>query len=45
MPAGAAGRDPYPAGEYKMRLAERAAMGVVAAELVNGEELLTLVEA
>jgi len=42
MPAGAAARDPYPAGEYKMRLAERLASGMVAAELVNGKELETL---
>lgn len=46
MPAGAADRDPYPAGEYKARLAERAEKGAVAAELVDGEELeLELVEA
>lgn len=49
MPAGAEGRDPYPAGEYNRRLAERAATGAVAAELVDGEELevpeLELVEA
>jgi len=39
MPAGAASRDPYPAGEYNRRLAERAASGGVAAELVDGKEL------
>jgi hypothetical protein len=45
MPAGAEFRDPYPAGEYTARLAERKETGKVGAELVNGEELLTLVEA
>lgn len=46
MPAGAAERDPYPAGEYKARLVERAAKGAVAAELVDGKELeLELAEA
>jgi hypothetical protein len=46
MPAGAADRNPYPAGEYNARLAERAASGAVAAELVDGKELeLELVQA
>ena len=39
MPAGAEARDPYPAGEYKARLEERARLGMVEAELVDGKEL------
>ena len=39
MPAGAADRDPYPAGEYNARLRERAEKGMVEAELVEGKEL------
>ena len=45
MPAGAETRDPYPAGEYKARLLERLEKGMVEAELVNGEELETVIAA
>ena len=45
MPAGAQNRDPYPAGEYNRRLAERAATGAVADELVDGVELEVVIAA
>ena len=45
MPAGAESRDPYPAGEYNARLVERLEKGMVEAELVNGQELETVIAA